>query len=182
MPKVSEDRPGVIYGLRYRSGDQYLYVGMSVDVKKRFNTHRSHARNGRHEPVYAWMRRLGIEAVVYDILEDCVGVSDLERAERHWISELRKHGHPLLNVTEGGFGGDTKTIYDENWREAFDQGMTARKTFRGGTIHKWRAAHPETREQADARTVKLVGIKRSPETRARMAAAQKLRREKEAQA
>jgi hypothetical protein len=116
----------VIYGMRYVASDQYRYVGLSVQLKQRMHAHASNARSGRVEPLYEWLRNMGgLHRVAVDVLEEGP-FSGLEAAERAWIAKLRAEGHPLLNVTVGGFGGQTGTVYDERWWAAYRAGMARR--------------------------------------------------------
>jgi len=188
VPTVSNDRPGVIYGIRARAGDQIRYVGQTVLLPKRRRTHLRLARNGSAYDVHLWIARLG-GAVEFVVLEECIGADSLNEAEIRWIAELKKDGLPLLNGTDGGVGGNPHRRPDYSspeWRQAYESGMADRNTYRPDAAHVARTLGAYRESWTDQQkaehyagvSAKLTGIKRSPETRARMSEAQKISRAK----
>ena len=96
---------GVIYGVRLRSGCVYRYVGLTTkSVKVRLRQHVKLARSGRKTPFYDWLRVHDGDGVVADELDRVEGLEDLGQAEIVWIESLRREGHPLLNLSQGGLG------------------------------------------------------------------------------
>lgn len=96
---------GVIYGVRLESGYVYRYVGLTTKaVRIRLRQHVKLARSGRKTPFYDWLRSHDGDGVVADELVRVEGLDDLGQAEIDWIESLRREGHPLLNLSQGGLG------------------------------------------------------------------------------
>ena len=105
----------VIYGLH--KGDGVIrYVGRSIHGTNRLSYHRANARNNNTKmPVHKWMRSVGIDVVVMEILEECLTEAELPEREDFWIKELKTHvSDGGLNVAIGANGGYSGTpISDE---------------------------------------------------------------------
>ena len=89
-----------IYGLRCRCHpeDGVRYVGRTIrTVAKRFKGHRAGARSESAYPVYAWMRKHGVENVYPEILAVASSHEELARLELEWIEKLLPSGR-LLNL------------------------------------------------------------------------------------
>lgn len=101
---MSNPSIGYIYGLHCVCGcpkDFIRYIGQTVkDLNTRLVGHRSQARFGTSTPVYAWMRKHGVENIRIVLLEETLA-DEIDRAEIEWIS--RTSG--LLNLSPGGLGG-----------------------------------------------------------------------------
>jgi hypothetical protein len=96
---------GVIYGVRLRSEALYRYVGLTTkSLKLRLRQHIKLARSGRKTPFYDWLRKHDGEGIVADQLDRVEGLTELGEAEIRWIDSLRRQGHPLLNLSQGGLG------------------------------------------------------------------------------
>jgi len=96
---------GVIYGVRLRSEVVYRYVGLTTkSVKVRLRQHVKVARSGRKTPFYDWLRKHDADDIVADQLDRVEGLEELGQAEIVWIESLRREGHPLLNLSQGGLG------------------------------------------------------------------------------
>lgn len=96
---------GVIYGVTLRSEFVYRYVGLTTkSVEIRLRQHVKVARSGRKTPFYDWLRVHDGEGIVADELERVEGLQELGQAEILWIEMLRREGHPLLNLSQGGLG------------------------------------------------------------------------------
>jgi hypothetical protein len=96
---------GVIYGIRLRSEGFYRYVGLTTkSAKIRLRQHLKVARSGRKTPFYDWLRMHDGEDIVADELERVKGLEELGLAEILWIGSLRREGHRLLNLSQGGLG------------------------------------------------------------------------------
>ena len=92
-----------VYMIRNTINDK-LYIGKSVNVKKRFQEHRHELRLGRHHNVYlqnAW-DKYGEGAFEFLLLEECDrdSLNDLEIAT---IAKFSK-SNELYNMTDGGEG------------------------------------------------------------------------------
>lgn len=96
---------GVIYGVRRRSEFVYHYVGLTTKpVEIRLRQHVKVARSGRKTPFYDWLRVHEGDDIVADVLDRVEGLEELGQAEIAWIESLRREGHPLLNLSQGGLG------------------------------------------------------------------------------
>lgn len=85
--------------------DEKRYAGFTINLEQRFNTHLNEMKNGCKCRRCNWIRtienpRNSIEMV---ILEKCNETNHKEK-EIFWIAELRKQGHRLTNMTNGGDG------------------------------------------------------------------------------
>jgi len=96
---------GVIYGVRLRSEVVYRCVGLTTkSVEIRLRQHVKVARSGRKTPFYDWLRVHDGDDIVADQLDRVEGLEELGQSEIVWIESLRREGHPLLNLSQGGLG------------------------------------------------------------------------------
>jgi group I intron endonuclease len=68
-----------------------VYVGSAVNIRQRWNGHRSDLSRGRHRSPRlqnAW-RKYGPEQFVFEVLETVPDQTDLIRVEQQWIDRLR---------------------------------------------------------------------------------------------
>lgn len=87
------------------------YVGKTVySIEKRFQEHKNDSMKRRCEkrPLYAAMRKYGIEHFTIDVLEIC-SAEQMSDREKYWINELHTYGHTGYNAT---YGGEGKPLYD----------------------------------------------------------------------
>jgi hypothetical protein len=78
---------GWVYGLR-TTDTRILYVGSTgIPLRSRLDNHLNHSRNGGLTPVHAWIREVGAENVVIELLEE-VYDGPLAEREDHWAVEL----------------------------------------------------------------------------------------------
>ena len=91
-----------------------VYIGQSVDIYKRFRTHRYNAYNQKNKDtydlyLYTAIRKYGKENFTYTIIELCEK-SLLDERERYWI------GYYKANQKEFGYnlsdGGDSRYVKD----------------------------------------------------------------------
>jgi hypothetical protein len=83
----------------------YRYVGLTTkSAKIRLRQHVKIARSGRKTPFYDWLRVHDGAGFVADELDRVEGLDELGQAEIFWIESLRRAGHPLLNLSQGGLG------------------------------------------------------------------------------
>lgn len=96
---------GLIYGVRLPSEFVYRYVGLTTkSIEIRLKQHFKVARSGRKTPFYDWLRVHDCADVIAEELDWVEGLEELGRAEIAWIELLRRQGHPLLNLSQGGLG------------------------------------------------------------------------------
>lgn len=86
-----------------------VYIGQSVNIKKRFNQHKCAARDGENSYFYQALRKYGVENFSFEVLEECPK-EKLNEREIYWIeyfhSTDRSKGY---NISRGG---DGFTLYD----------------------------------------------------------------------
>lgn len=81
------------------------YIGQSVNIKKRFNAHKSAAFNSNNKnydfPLYKAIRKYGIENFEFEVLEECKK-SELNDKEKWYISKYQTLGKNGYNQDDGG--------------------------------------------------------------------------------
>ena len=79
------------------------YVGISFDANQRY---RGHIRDKSDTHKARWIRKLLCEGKrpVLSIIHLDVSIEEAKKREIELISEYRKLGHPLTNITDGGEG------------------------------------------------------------------------------
>ena len=87
------------------------YIGKSIDIQERWNSHKMQLRNGNHINSYlqhSW-DKYGSDSFEFSVLEEC---SDeiLNERERYWI-EFYDSFNSGFNLTRGGDGGNTIAGY-----------------------------------------------------------------------
>lgn len=99
-------RTAYIYALvDPRKPGEYRYVGWTLNMRKRLNTHIAQAIRDNHPHRSAWIRSLLAESVRPGIIEldQCPEELWPDR-EIYWIAKSRADGHSLTNHTDGGEG------------------------------------------------------------------------------
>jgi hypothetical protein len=140
----------VIYGLHNGDG-RIRYVGRtSQPLESRLAQHRSSARAGKEYPVYSWMRNHGPENVQAVVLEECDSLDVLPVREQYWIEFYK--GRDLTNAASYLDGALSITP------EQRERISTSLKDYFANN------PHPH------------LGMKRTPETRAKIAAKARGRR------
>jgi len=94
---------GYIYAFKLVNSEEFRYLGMTVDLHKRYIRHKSSVTTGENLPLYRWIRAKGFENVEMVVLEEAE-YSELPNLEMSWIKQLTEEGHRLLNLTSGGEG------------------------------------------------------------------------------
>lgn len=81
------------------------YIGQSVNIKKRFNAHKSAAFNPNNKnynfPLYKAIRKYGIENFKFEVLEECEK-TELNDKEVQYISQYQTHSKKGYNQDDGG--------------------------------------------------------------------------------
>lgn len=82
------------------------YVGKTTaGAQERLYRHRWNARNGLVYPVYAWMRKHGVDNIKSRVLEDIEDPQRLDELEIRWITELKTlRDESGYNLSPGGGG------------------------------------------------------------------------------
>lgn len=120
------DDMAFVYGIRAKDSSEYFYVGSTkTTIKRRFKQHLMDVRRGNHcNPHFSnKAKKLGIENVTIDVLEECAEHLRFER-ELWWIEHLTSQGVKLTNLVHNGmtyaFAKATRSKYSlsANWEWA----------------------------------------------------------------
>jgi hypothetical protein len=154
---------GLIYVLTDpREPKAIRYVGKTIkSMKVRLAQHLSGVGERTHKN--AWMRALlaaGVVPAIRPLFTWHTKGADWGHAERNWIAELRRLGHPLTNSTDGG-DGTQGFIPGPETRAKLSAASKGRKLSTDtkaklSAAHTGKRLHPEHIE-------KLRGKKRTPE-------------------
>jgi group I intron endonuclease len=165
----------VIYKIR-NVVNQHYYVGSTVDSRKRFWEHRKDLRLGRHVCIRlqrAW-NKYGEDCFKFEVVEQLEGRDLLLPAEQKWLDE-HYGAEYCYNVSSSAYtpmrnpSPELRAVQAKRTKEY------------AATYGSPRAGHTHTEEAKDRiRQAKLdnpqqhwLGKERSPETRAKISAAQK---------
>lgn len=184
-------RLGAVYAIVHlRSGA--LYVGSSVNVKQRWENHRTRLKCGTHtnKKLQAAWAKYGHQEFEFSILEDRIALAMLRAREQAWIdgtlAATREGGFNLCPIAGSFLGRKHSEATKEKCRaaklgrpapahvaenlRAFNEGRVFTKEHREaiGVAHRGRKRAAEAVEKTAAAHR---GKKRSEETRAKMSAA-----------
>lgn len=99
-----------IYGLFHPDTKELRYIGKTINLKSRLQSHIDYARSKRkRRPVSDWINSLSKRPII-DVLEETNESQWIER-EMHWIKTQKQNGR-LLNLTDGG-ESNTGYVYSE---------------------------------------------------------------------
>lgn len=130
------------------------YVGQSFDVERRFRHHRAAALRGGDYVLGRALRKYGVDAFDYEVIEPCDSEEEALVAERYWIEWYGTVAPNGYNLTTGGESGKVHTA------ESCAR-MTASRMGRGKGV----PLKPEHREKIRQATL---GRTTTPETRKKM--------------
>lgn len=93
--------------------NQKVYIGQSVDIKRRWKSHRT-SFNTQDYPIYRAMRKYGLDNFSFEIVEEC-DKSQLNEREIYWISYYQSNNPDFgYNLTKGGQYGCPIKLNDED--------------------------------------------------------------------
>jgi hypothetical protein len=172
----------LVYALIDPRSGAIRYVGKSCSGPQRPSLHRSQSRDLSDKSHKArWLRQLNDAGFMYEVrvLERCQNRGALAEAEERWIWAGVRHGWPLTNST---FGADGPSYVSAETRAKLSAARLGkpRPEMRGRprpdvALRNRQAQSRETiekrlRSRAGISNVKLKGIPRSPEVRAKISA------------
>lgn len=156
------------------------YVGISKNLKRRWDQHLS--ANGSAPALHAAIKKYGADGFIFSHIcdaFDCEAACDLERMLIKEHNTKSPHGYNLTDGGEGVFGRSATTEEIEKRRQFMLNYMSSLTPQERSDKFGWakgRQWTPEKIEQIRASNKgKNLGRKPSPETRAKMSAAQKNR-------
>jgi hypothetical protein len=151
------------------------YVGVSQDVRRRFNAHMSTAKRGLN--MYNVTRWIGglLKRGLTPIL--CVvetGISDWVQAEKGWIAHLKHAGCRLVNSTDGGEGtpGRRHSMEAKTKTSLALKGhpVSTETRLKLSTLLKGRKLSAGHLANVRAAASRRIGVPRTPETKAKISA------------
>lgn len=153
---------GGIYAFRTYDSAEFRYVGMttaSMTVRER--QHFKTANAGRKTPFYDWLRREGRNAFPVSLEVLFTDLDELAEAEVRWIEKLRRGGHRLLNLSDGGKGPNGHVWTEEQRKAAGDRarGRPTGVSRRGPDSPNWgRALHSDEQKAKWSETRKGMNV------------------------
>jgi hypothetical protein len=107
------------------------YVGMAMKARRPYEHAKEARRSTKHSHLFHWIRLLQSEGrepavLTFESLAEDSSRRFVGLVERMYIDSLRRIGHRLTNVAEGGFGGDCGPVSQET-REKIRQTHLGRK-------------------------------------------------------
>ena len=113
----------VIYGLLHDG--EIRYIGKTAGTAKdRLRSHFSQARNGSQFYAARWIRSVDFD-VQMEVLEE--DPRDIDAAERCWIALLRELDCRLVNISDGGGGGNAGNAHTPEARARIAAASTGRR-------------------------------------------------------
>lgn len=120
-----------------------IYVGQSIDIKRRFYTHKYKLNSCKHPNKYLqeeWIK-YGKENFVFEIVEKC-NKELLKEKEKYWIKHYNANNKKIgYNISKGGNGGNINYICSEETkqklREKNSLGKIVQLDFDGNLIKIW---------------------------------------------
>ena len=91
-----------------------VYIGQSIDIKRRWNKHRSTAQNPNSSsydyPLYRAIRKYGIDNFSFEVLEECT-IEELNDKEIYWIKYFDStNENKGYNLAPGGYNSIAQAL------------------------------------------------------------------------
>lgn len=93
----------VIYTLSGPDGSVRFVGTTTTGLWKRVARYKSAVAAGGKSPIIEWIREVGYENIVPQVVEVVTSPDDLKARGAHWIDVFRNGGHDLLNVSPEAF-------------------------------------------------------------------------------
>lgn len=82
-----------------------IYIGQTVQpFNCRVNEHKKRMRNGTNHPLYNAMRKYGVDAFSFEVIDTATDADDLNQKETHYIKHFKSIHPNGYNLTAGGAG------------------------------------------------------------------------------
>jgi len=158
-----------------QAGSGKVYVGSSVDIRRRWQDHRRHLRRGSHPNGHlqaAWTK-YGEDAFVFAVVE-VAEPADLIEREQSWLDDLQPFGDRGFNLSPSAYTLRGFRFTDEQ-RAKVARALTGKRKSPEHRANLWanRELTPEARDRMAANGRAGRGRPKSPEHRERIGAAQR---------
>ena len=84
------------------------YIGQSIDINRRFSSHKSYKLKNSDYPLYQAFRKYGVENFSFEVIEEC-SIAALDEREIYWIDYFDSYYHGY-NQTTGGNSGNKNNV------------------------------------------------------------------------
>ena len=85
-----------------------IYIGQSVDIYKRFNCHKRNSKKNKRHPLYASIKKNGLDNFEFIIIEEVINIRDLDLREQYWLdhyqSYLPEKGYNIVHYAQSTKG------------------------------------------------------------------------------
>lgn len=171
-----------IYRIRHLESGR-SYIGWTTSPEKRWKRHRSLSRSGAKNAIHCALRKHGVDAFVFEIVEEFTGIeADARGREIQWIASEGTLSPDGYNMTAGGDGaedlGRLSAVATARLKAADPEGFRARRAeaqrianekmppgSRSASAHRmWAERTADTRESHRLKCVAREAA-RSPEAR-----------------
>lgn len=85
--------------------NNHCYIGQSINIKKRWWSHKNYREFQKDYPLYRAFKKYGIENFVFEVIEEC-RVSELDEKEKYWINYYDSY----INGYNQTIGGQSKNF------------------------------------------------------------------------
>lgn len=159
-----------IYKIRNLINGKF-YVGSSVDVRVRFQTHRRNLRKGKHhcQPLQRAWDKYGEECFKFEVVEKVATPDDLFTAENRWLDE--HHGKPYCyNLSKCADAFMRGMKFSDEHKAKISAAVTGNKSSKG---YKRTPEECEIIRQRARGRKNFLGRKHTEESKAKMSEASK---------
>jgi group I intron endonuclease len=164
-----------VYVITCSTSDR-CYIGKTTKPHKRLSEHFAIAARGDQRPLYASIRKHGLETFSFFIIETYESCKDALIAESELITYFRSLGMSLYNLNDGGMGGVNPTTEvrlrisaskkgKPTYRSRESDSLRARKVWANFTSEKRKTI---SEKSSAAQRGKLRGKIHSDETKAKL--------------
>lgn len=84
------------------------YIGQSIDIDRRFKSHKNYPLENSNYPLYRAFRKYGIDNFSFEVLEEC-SIKELDEKEIYYIKHYDTYNNGY-NQTTGGQGNSNNII------------------------------------------------------------------------